>query len=353
MIHVIMPVYKVEPYLRDAVDSVLAQTYKDFELILVDDGSPDGCGRICDEYAEKYPNVRVIHKENGGVSSARNAALATIDDGYVAFVDSDDTIYEDMLENAAWAIMQNDADVALVGMETIVYNDGTPVHATNSEYLEHQYNSKSEIEEGLHILLKKLMWNFSVDKIYKTEIIKNNGILFNSYYNISGEDAVFLIDLLPYLNKISTTNRRGYRYAIRTGQSMVKSFRPDLFEKNISKINRLVSFIRSINQESSCADIIAQMTANATVWSYEQILFNNCPYGISEKLKYIKKTYKNAQIPQGYREKALEQIEQLDKNQISRLTKYAVKQILLGHLFLAKSAVLAQSFYLKVRKLNA
>ena len=86
-VSVIVPVYKVEAYLRRCVDSILAQTFTDFELILVDDGSPDNCGAICDEYAEKDNRVRVIHKENGGVSSARNAGLDAAAGNYICFVE--------------------------------------------------------------------------------------------------------------------------------------------------------------------------------------------------------------------------------------------------------------------------
>ena len=92
LISVIVPVYNVEPYLRKCVDSILAQSYSNLEVILVDDGSPDGCGAICDEYAAKDARVRVIHKPNGGVSDARNAGLDIMTGDYVAFVDSDDWI---------------------------------------------------------------------------------------------------------------------------------------------------------------------------------------------------------------------------------------------------------------------
>jgi len=92
LISIIIPIYKVEPYLRKCVDSVLSQTYGDFEAILVDDGSPDGCGRICDEYAAKDPRIVVIHQKNAGLSAARNAGLNIARGGWVTFLDSDDWI---------------------------------------------------------------------------------------------------------------------------------------------------------------------------------------------------------------------------------------------------------------------
>ena len=100
-ISVIVPVYKVEPYLNRCVDSILRQTYQDFELILVDDGSPDRCGEICDEYARQDSRVHVIHKENGGLSDARNAGIdwveANSDSQWLIFADSDDWVHPELL----------------------------------------------------------------------------------------------------------------------------------------------------------------------------------------------------------------------------------------------------------------
>ena len=93
---IIVPVYKVEQYINKCIDSILNQTFTDFELILVDDGSPDNCGKICDEYAQKDERVRVIHKENGGVSSARNLGIDEAKGEYVSFIDPDDWIDLDM-----------------------------------------------------------------------------------------------------------------------------------------------------------------------------------------------------------------------------------------------------------------
>ena len=115
-INVIVPIYKVEPYLRRCIDSLLAQTYKDFQIILVDDGSPDKCGQICDEYAEKHNNIRVIHKENGGLSSARNAgidlSLAESNSEWLTFVDSDDYLHPRYLEILYSTAKENDVKIS-------------------------------------------------------------------------------------------------------------------------------------------------------------------------------------------------------------------------------------------------
>lgn len=115
-ISVIVPVYKVEPYLHRCVDSILEQTYPDFELILVDDGSPDNCGAICDEYAKKDSRIHVLHQENGGLSAARNAgidwAFAHSDSQWLAFVDSDDWVHRDYLKVLLENALTHHADIS-------------------------------------------------------------------------------------------------------------------------------------------------------------------------------------------------------------------------------------------------
>ena len=127
MISVIVPVYKVEPWLGECVDSILGQTFRDFELILVDDGSPDNCPAICDEYARADSRVRVIHKENGGLSSARNAGLDMARGEYISFVDSDDWIHPEMLETMVSKLRQTDSDMAICGVESVYTDGASPV----------------------------------------------------------------------------------------------------------------------------------------------------------------------------------------------------------------------------------
>ena len=110
MISVIVPIYKVEKYLRKCVNSIINQTYKDLEIILVDDGSPDNCGQICDEYAEQDSRIIVVHQKNAGLSAARNAGLEKISGEYVAFVDSDDTIEPQMYETLL-AMIKNGQEI--------------------------------------------------------------------------------------------------------------------------------------------------------------------------------------------------------------------------------------------------
>ena len=111
LISVIIPIYNVEAYLDECVQSILSQTHKQLEIILVDDGSPDGCPAMCDAWAEKDSRIRVIHKENGGLSDARNVGIDAATGDYIAFVDSDDWIVPEMYEKMLAALKKENADI--------------------------------------------------------------------------------------------------------------------------------------------------------------------------------------------------------------------------------------------------
>lgn len=119
LVSIIVPIYKVEPYLRRCLDSIVNQTYTKLEIILVDDGSPDGCPQICDEYAAKDKRIIVIHKENGGLSDARNAGLDICKGEYVSFVDSDDWVAEDFVNVLINVIKRENADIAIGNFEKV------------------------------------------------------------------------------------------------------------------------------------------------------------------------------------------------------------------------------------------
>ena len=122
LISIIIPVYKVEKYLEKCIKSVLDQTYKNLQIILVDDGSPDNCGNICDNYAKIDNRIEVIHKENGGLSDARNVGLKKARGKYIGFVDSDDYVSNEMFENMYNTLVNNNADVSICNFYTVIDN---------------------------------------------------------------------------------------------------------------------------------------------------------------------------------------------------------------------------------------
>ena len=168
LISIIIPIYKVEKYLDKCIQSVVAQTYKNLEIILVDDGSPDGCPEICDCWKERDDRIKVIHKENEGISQARNVGLAAASGKYIGFVDSDDYIHEKMYEKLYYALRSEDAAIAMCNLEKIK-EDGTVVSLRSPVRTEVFSGT-----EGLEKILKAGSWYYIAlwNKIYTREVLK-------------------------------------------------------------------------------------------------------------------------------------------------------------------------------------
>lgn len=223
-ISVIVPVYKVEPYLRKCVDSILGQTFRDFELILVDDGSPDGCPEICDKYAEKDSRVKVIHKENGGLSSARNAGLDVAKGEYIAFVDSDDWINPEMLEIMQNRMQQHHADVAICGVESVYEDDGKIVH--------HPLTDAVLSRDDMVDKLATQAWYYIIacNKLYCKKIFEE--LRYPEGY--IHEDAAIIHRIIGLCKCVVTVEQPFYNYR-QTGNSIMRS------ELNIRRTDNLSS----------------------------------------------------------------------------------------------------------------
>jgi glycosyltransferase involved in cell wall biosynthesis len=153
-ISVIVPIYNVEKFINKCIDSIINQTYRNLEIILVDDGSPDRCGHICDAYAQKDKRIKVIHKENGGLSSARNVGLDIAKGEYVMFVDSDDYIDKYMVDKLLEALKEYDADMSLCGICN-VDEEYKPIYGTNSKRLP----IKNEVISGRKAIERLSVYN--------------------------------------------------------------------------------------------------------------------------------------------------------------------------------------------------
>lgn len=174
LVSIIVPIYKVEPYLRRCLDSIVNQTYTNLEIILVDDGSPDACPQICDEYAARDKRIVVIHKENGGLSDARNAGLDICKGEYISFVDSDDWIDKHFVELLVGCIQNKNADIA-IGKYKKVYN-----YYENNKF-ENKYTPQIEILSNIASVEKlfgkdEVTFVIAWGKIYRKTLF--NGIRF-------------------------------------------------------------------------------------------------------------------------------------------------------------------------------
>lgn len=202
MISVIVPVYKAEKYLHRCVDSILAQSYTDIELLLINDGSPDNSGAICDEYAAKDSRVRVFHKENGGVSSARNLGLVNVRGEWLTFIDSDDYVHPDFL-SSLYAI--HDVDM-IVGSFEIV-----GVEEKWNGLLADCYYDRTSLENKVIDLSLSINFSTPWAKLFRTNIIATNNLLFDEKMR-SAEDWLFVLNYLIYTQSLRTCSFPYYYY---------------------------------------------------------------------------------------------------------------------------------------------
>lgn len=215
LISIIIPVYNVEKYLERCVGSVLNQTYKNLEIILVDDGSPDNSGRLCDELAKIDSRIVVYHKENGGLSDARNYGVARAKGNYIGFVDSDDYVHENMYNHLYEIIKMENADVAECGVTRVYGNTERPHYNGEDYYL--VLNEKTYLEEYLKI---KKVYGSVWCKLIKRELADKLSFPKGKIY----EDIYYNYDMLKNHIKCVVVNNPYYYYYIRKGSITTEKF---------------------------------------------------------------------------------------------------------------------------------
>jgi len=231
-ISVIVPVYKVELYLRQCLDSIIAQTYNNLEIILVDDGSPDACGFICDEYAKKDDRIIVIHKENGGLSDARNIGIDIASGEYLTFIDSDDWIELDMVEFLYDNLENNKADISCCNYY-LAYMNSTMVLNNYNEII--LFEKQEAVKE---IFFNKRIHTFFWGKLYKKNIFNYLRLPKSKHY----EDIFIMLDILLKTNKIVVCNVVKYYYRQRKSSIVHRNYTPKMLdlieaaERNLSII---------------------------------------------------------------------------------------------------------------------
>ena len=253
-ISIIVPVYKAEKCLHSCIDSILAQTFKDFEVLLINDGSPDKSGIICDEYALRDSRIQVFHKENGGVSSARNLGLDNAKGDIICFIDSDDVIDSYFLENFG----EIEYDITIQGIYVKYPN------SIKEQYLpiENGIYYKNDIINFVNVVNKANNIGYLVTRRFKRTIIESANLRFNPKYKVR-EDEEFIWRYLCYCQTFNTINKGAYHYDMpnfalkykfvdldsdfECTKSIIENFSKFTNSKNhplrINNINRLASLI--------------------------------------------------------------------------------------------------------------
>lgn len=221
LISIIVPVYNVENKIRRCLDCLVNQSYKNIEIILVNDGSTDDSGAICDRYAAGDERVRVIHKKNGGVSSARNRGLDEASGLYIMFVDSDDYIEKNACEVMIDAIEKYGVDLIVASYNT-VYNGKVMRHICPEKV----YSRVSDIKEDFRLIYMDCFLNSPWNKLFKKQFITKRFDENMRYF----EDYYFVLDYIDNIRSLATTDIPLYYYIEDIGNSLTKVFREDTFD---------------------------------------------------------------------------------------------------------------------------
>lgn len=225
-----MPAYKVEPYITNAIDSILYQSFQDWELIVVDDGSPDNSAKIAERYSEKDERIKVVHKKNGGLSSARNFGLQFATGEYVTFFDSDDYALPYFLSNLLYGEKETNPDVIIGGYQVeYIDKSGKSKIIIRDCPIDGKFNGSFGIEAALFV-------NYAWNKLFRREFLISHNLLYEEgLYRI--EDAEFMSRLIKFNPKIIFVKQIGYMYVQRPVTTLSNVFDDTILNHSRRRIN--------------------------------------------------------------------------------------------------------------------
>lgn len=238
-ISIVVPVYKIqERYLRECIDSLINQTYNDIEIIFIDDGSPDNCGQICDEYAERDFRIKVIHQENQGVSAARNAGIALATGKWLMFVDADDWLELDACEKLVAAAEELNVEILYFCSYKNWINQSAPIR--------YPFKNKEKLDKKqiyIEILAPKTLNGLGTacGKVYLLKAFKECNIRF-SYEQALGEDSLLQMKLTKNMDRMAYMDDCLYHYRVRRSSATMK-YREDRDDQNNNLVNQFYNFL--------------------------------------------------------------------------------------------------------------
>ena len=309
LVSIIVPVYNVEKYLSECIDSILSQTYENIEIILIDDGSTDKSAQICDEYTAKDKRAAVVHKTNEGVSAARNDGLKAANGQLIMFVDSDDWIDSETCGTAVNAMQESGADVVMWtyisennGNQSrkIIFGSDTIFEGTDvTEKLHRRLFGLTGEELANPELADSLcpVWG----KLYKKELILNNDISFVDLSEIGTyEDGLFNIEVFSQVEKAVYLNKCLYHYRKENTSSVTSGYRKDLFEKWQHLFDLMQEYIAENNLPSDYQAALNNRIALSIVGLGLNIISCNC--SAVKKIKMIKEIIKSERYKKAYKD---------------------------------------------------
>ena len=293
-VSVVMPVYNAEKYLAKAIESMLGQTLKEIELILVNDGSKDNSLKICEEYKNKDNRVTVIDKKNEGACIARNTGIEKARGEYIQLVDADDYIENNMLEEQYNLAERTNAEVVMCGMKFDVHQKNGQVVTSESHYKDMVLKSQDEIKPIFMDLFDNLLFNYTHNKLYNAQFLKSNNLKFIDWLPID-QDTNFNIDVFKKLNKLTISTRSYYHYVKTFEETIVTRYHANKFKVRTFRYDRLKQLLMDwgiYNEEKK----LASMYIHHVIECFEIYNHEKCNLSVSDKKREIGKILDTEQV---------------------------------------------------------
>lgn len=286
MVSVIMPVYNVEKYVGLAIESVQRQTLADFEFLIVDDGTKDDSGKICDAYAAKDARIHVIHKENGGAPSARNVAIDIAKGKYMYFMDSDDWVEPEMLEDMVALAESHCSQLVVAGFYIDTYYNEDEKFVQEQGVDDIVYATQREFREDSYRLFDRNLLYTPWNKLYLSSYILENRIYFPQTF---WDDFPFNLAVVRDIERVCVTGRKYYHFIRKRAESETAKYRPDMYAKREEEHGWLLELYECWRVDTpQTREFLARRYIERVVGCIENVANSNCTLSPRQKRVEIK-----------------------------------------------------------------
>lgn len=298
-VSIIMPVYKVEDYVGKAIESIQAQTLKEFEFLIVDDGSPDRSGEICDEYASRDSRIKVIHKENGGAPSARNVAIDIAKGKYMYFMDSDDWAEPTMLDDMYNLAERDNAQLVVAGFFIDTYYSENEYRTDHFVCESATFGSADEFRANAYKLFDKNLLYTPWNKLFRASYLKENNLKFPQTF---WDDFPFVLTVIRNIDRVTVTSDEYYHFIRARAESETTAYRPGMYEKREEEHGWMVDLYQYWNvHDSASREMLARRYIERFVGCVENLTNPKCDMNYREKRMQVKKMLAKKRVIQTLR----------------------------------------------------
>ena len=318
LISILVPVYNAEVYLAGLIEQVRQQTLTNWEMIMINDGSTDQSGKLCDQFASHDERIKVIHQSNQGISNTRNNLLEKARGTYLVFIDADDRFNEQLLEKMVQQIQEFEADIAVCGFYEVKELSGRIKQREEKIFYLKDVVKVNELQNYIMFFINSGTFNPLWNKIYKREIIQRYRIRFPKHLT-TGEDFIFNLNYFKHVQKISFFNEALYDYLRRQNDSITYQYIDQMYEKGLEIHEQLEQFLKQMKYDTKQNELILMENHLGGVFSaWLNLYHEDCKLKYKDKRKEIK-----AIINRQYVQSCAKEVH--SANKIIKLTKILIK----------------------------